>query len=210
MQSASSPVIVTEEAEVGEALASLGLTVEIVRRVAIAAASARAESLPVDPAGAPGQLSYIHGVRAMRLDLLSIIGWEESRAGNVESMVNHLIGVQVCFQNVDRACKISPPLAISGKGSASRRLVNSGQLELFASSSEASYLRGRNPAVWYICVSVDVHGVFAEVSCPRPFDGNQFDGFVKRLFVVSESLEPKPASRSDDDDLDFDVTVSKK
>ncbi len=210
MHPASSPVIVTEEAEVGEALGSLGLTIEIVRRVAIAAASARAESLPVDPAGAAGQLSYIHGVRAMRLDLLSI-GWDESRAGNVESMVNHLIGVQVCFQNVDRACKPSPPLAISEKGPASRRLVNSGQLELFASSSEASsYLRGRNPAVWYICVSVDAHGVFAEVSCPRPFDGNQFDGFVKRLFVVSESLEPKPASRSDDDDLDFDVAVSKK
>lgn len=206
------PVVVTEEWQVKQELRVLGLTPEIIRNIAIAAAGARADALPVDPCSAPGTLAYIQGVRSIRLQLLPQ-GWEISRVGNVESTVNFKRGVQLCFQNVDVACTAKNPEAISGKGAASRSLVLSGQTELFPRQEEAPEQElGTTPVVWLICVSSDDETVRAEVSCPEAFEGNQFEGFKKRLFVIDESFEPSPdQSRNSDDDFpDIDVQVTKK
>lgn len=209
-------VIVAAEWQVRQELRALGLTPEIVRNVAIASAAARSESLPVDPCSAPGTQAYIHGVRNIRLQLLPN-GWEVSRCGNVEATVNHELGIQLCFQNVDRACGDKDPEAISGKGAGSRHLINAGQTELFPSprnnDQNASRIFGATPTVWMICVSSDDYTVRAEVSCPEIFEGNQFEGFVRRLFVVDESFGPTPdkiKEPKDDDALDFDVQVTKK
>lgn len=207
-----SPSIVTVSWQVDQALLDIGLTREIVREIAFAAAGARADALSVDPSGTPGTLSYIHGVRTTRLKLMPH-SWRESREGNVEATVNHTLGVQLFFQNVDRACGDNDPQAISGKGSASRKLIRSGQMELFDAVGPKADKTGRLPTVWLICVSVDDDSVRAEVSCPDVFEGNQFEGFVQRLFVVDESIEPKPTSRKDSDDdgeLEIDIPVSKK
>lgn len=210
--STSHPVIVDAAWQVRQELAAIGLTPDIVRTVALAAAGARAETLPVDPCGAAGIQAYIYGVRAIRLQLLPL-GWELSRVGNVEATVNHDLGIQICFQNVDRACGIHDPAAISGKGSGSRELIQSGQTELFAIPGAGDiHVQGAAPTVWLICVSSDDNTVRAEVSCPEIFEGNQFDGFVKRLFVVDDSFGPEP-EKSDlphDDFPDFDVQVTKK
>jgi hypothetical protein len=105
-------IVVREEREVRRGLKAVGLTPLIVREVAIAAVSARAEALSVDPNGAPGLLSYIYGVRTIRLQLLPK-GWRVDRSGNVEATVNDELGVQLFFQNVDRACAVIDPNAIS-------------------------------------------------------------------------------------------------
>lgn len=206
-------VVVTGEVQVNHALREIGLTRGIVRDVVDAAVGARADALAVDPNGTPGLLSYIHGVRAIRLKLLPISGWRESRSGNVESTVNDKLGVQICFQNVDRACSDDPPQAISGKGSASRDLVQRGLFDTVADLETETGKIGRLPTVWMICVSADDNSVCAEVSCPNAFDGNQFDGFARRLFVINETIEPKLAKRIDsekDSDIEFDIQVSKK
>jgi len=161
-------------------LRKIGLTRDIVIEIALSAAAARADSLPVDPSSAPGMLSYIYGVRAIRLHLLKL-GWRESRQGNVESTVNDEIGVQLCFQNVDAACNdFKNPHAISGKGTASRSLVAAGQGELFgrATDSVEADVFGSTPTVWVICVSVEGFSVRAEVSCPKNFEGSQFENFI--------------------------------
>lgn len=208
----SRTAIVEQEWQVKHELAKLGLTAELIREVAIAAAGARAETLPIDPCSAPGTQAYIYGVRAIRLRLLPQ-GWEMSRVGNVESTVNHDLGVQIFFQNVDQACGIRDPEAISGKGAASRDLVQSGQGELFPrEESRSTQERGSPLKVWLICVSSDDTHVRAEVSCPEVFQGSQFEGFKKRLFVVDESFGPtsKKVGRPDDDFPDLDVQVTRK
>lgn len=204
-------VIVSAEWQVKQELRALGLTPEIVRNVAIASAGARTDAMPIDPCSAPGIFAYIHGVRNIRRQLLPN-GWKISRVGNVESTVNYELGVQLCFQSVDRACGDKDPEAISAKGAGSRRLVHDGQLELFR-NSPGSRTFGSTPTVWMVCVSSDDDTVRAEVSCPASFEGGQFDGFVRRLFVVDESFGPQPGKAKnpeDDDDLDFDVPVTKK
>lgn len=207
------PVVVTIPWQVDQALRAIGLTREIVHEIAMAAAGARVDALSVDPSGTPGILSYIYGVRTTRLKLLPL-GWRESREGNVEATVNDAMGVQFLFQNVDRACGDNDPQAISGKGSASRHLVRSGQMDMFDVVDPRADQIGRRPTVWLICVSVDDDAVRAEVSCPDVFEGNQFEGFVRRLFVVDESDGPKPTLRKDSDDDDgelaMDIPVTKK
>ncbi len=207
-------VVVREPQDVDNALNQIGLTRDIVVEVALSAAAARADTLPVDPALAPGMLSYIYGVRAIRMSLLKK-GWRISRQGNVESTVNDVLGIQLFFQNVDLACEEShDPQAVSGKGRASRDLVAAGQGELFGhpEGETAISALGCTPKVWVICVSVKGFSVRAEVSCPKAFQGAQFEAFHQRIFVLDENLEPTFQRHAiNEDDLDdFDIEISKK
>lgn len=208
------PQNVTDGLQVKSALDALGLTAEIVSNVARAAAGAKADALAVDPCSTPGQLAYIYGVRSIRLQLLPK-GWRISREGNVESTINHDLGIQLCFQNVHRACSERDPEAISGKGSGSRKLIHDGQAELFGSaSSRVPKTVGATPTVWVICVSSDERTIRAELSCPESFEGEQFEGFSKRIFVLDETLDPNPRTDKDSDDgdnaTDFEVRISRK
>lgn len=185
------PVLVSDAWSVRQELRALGLTLEGVTEIARQAAAAKAEALAVDPCSTPGTLAYIYGVRATRLKLIPE-GWRISRSGNVESTVNDDLGIQLVFQNVDLACDIRDPQAISGKGAGSRKLVEFGkQGELFERhDTPAAKSRGVVPTVWVLCVSTEGKKLRAEVSCPDAFEGNQFEGFSKRIFVVNEDLGP--------------------
>lgn len=211
---AKKPILITDDWQIQQELRNLGLTADIVAAIARACASGRAEALGVDPVSAPGTLAYIQGVRTVRLQLLPH-GWRMSRTGNVESTVNDELGIQLCFQNVDMACTDRNPQAISGKGSGSRQLILDGQGELFERKEQGKQqIRGAAPMVWVVCVSTDEKRLRAEVSCPEVFEGNQFEGFSKRIFVVDEDLSPTPDNidRPDrgDDSGDVEVRVVKK
>lgn len=183
-------VVVSDSINVKQDLSILGLTPEIVADVARQSAYARADALDVDPRGASGTFAYHRGVRAIRLHLIPK-GWRICREGNVESTINDDLGVRLIFQNVDIACSPRIPKAISGKGSGSRRLINDGrQRELFDRNELLrSSLFGSVPVVWMLCASFERGRLCAEISCPDMFDGNQFEGFSTRIFVVDEDLD---------------------
>jgi len=194
-------------------LERLGLTPAFVREVAERAAAARAEATPLDPVGTAGLRSYQMGTRAIRERLLPL-GWIMAHDGNVESTVNHELGIQLIFQNVGLACGPADPEAISGKGAASRKLINAGQGELF-SSTDSVVVLGTVPTVWLVCVSADEQTLRAEVSCPASFEGAQFNGFQRRLIVVEDLLTDRPLPRRTDVDVGvpdelLDVPVIKK
>ena len=88
MKNQPDPIIVDDEATAEQDLAAIGLSAGLIRKVALAAAAGRAESLRVDPVSAPGQLAYIYGVRELRLGL-EREGWKINRDGNVEATVNN-------------------------------------------------------------------------------------------------------------------------
>jgi len=208
------PIVINEGYSVHQELHALGLTVHIVTSIARKAAAAKAEALEIDPSSTPGTLAYINGVRAIRMELLPL-GWRLSRTGNVEATVNDELGIQICFQNVDIAGTEQNPQAISGKGAGSRKLIQDGQAELFdRDAPEAVDAFGSVPTVWVVCVSVDSKKLRAEVSCPEAFEGNQFEGFSKRIWVVDEDLEPTPGIIGQPDDssgsLEHEVRIAKK
>lgn len=207
-------IVIDEDSLVRQELRALGLTVDIVTSIARKAAAAKAEALEIDPSSTPGMLAYIAGVRAIRLDLLPL-GWRISRTGNVESTVNDKLGIQLCFQNVDVACMERHPQAISGKGAGSRKLIHDGQAELFdREAPEATDALGSTPTVWAVCVSTDAKKLRAEVSCPEAFEGNQFEGFSKRIWVVDEDLEPTFGNIGEPEDgsgpVEHEVRIAKK
>lgn len=205
-----------DDPDVREQLTALGLTPEIVGTVARMVAAAKAEALEIDPANSAGQRAYMMGVRAKRLMLLPL-GWRMSRSGGVEATVNDELGIQMCYQTVDIACNEQEPRAISGKGSGSRKLIQDGQQgELFERDvPESPVPLGVAPKVWVICVSTDAKKLRAEVSCPDAFEGDQFEGFSTRIFVVDEDLDAQPVGgdrKPDDsgDAGDFEVRIAKK
>lgn len=207
-------IVINEGFSVHQELRSLGLTVDIVTSIARKAAAAKAEALEIDPSSTPGTLAYINGVRAIRMALLTR-GWRLSRTGNVEATVNDKLGIQICFQNVDIACAKQNPQAISGKGAGSRKLIQNGQAELFdRDAPEATDALGSTPTVWVICVSTDSKKLRAEVSCPDIFEGNQFEGFSKRIWVVDEDMEPTLGNIGQTDDssgpVEHEVRIARK
>lgn len=207
-------VVVNEGFHVHQELRALGLTVDIVSSIARKALAAKAEALEIDPSSTPGTFAYIKGVRAIRMGLMPL-GWRLSRTGNVESTVNDELGIQLCFQNVDVACTERHPQAISGKGAGSRRLIQDGQTELFdRDAPEAVDAVGSTPTVWVVCVSTEGKKLRAEVSCPEAFEGNQFEGFRKRIWVVDEVLEAAPSIIDQPDDasgpVEHEVRIAKK
>lgn len=208
------PIVISEEFRVQQELRALGLTSEIVRSIARMSAAAKAEALEIDPACTPGMLAYIKGVRGIRLELLPL-GWRIGRPGNVEATVNDKLGIQICFQNVDVACTDQDPQAISGKGAGARKLVQQGQTELFdRADPKAEDAIGSVPTVWFVCVSTDSERLRAEVSCPEAFEGNQFEQFSKRIFVLDEELNPSPTDKNQPDDgsgsMEHEVRITKK
>lgn len=208
------PVVINDASHVRHELHALGLTSDIVTTIARKAAAAKAEALAIDPFNSPGLLAYIFGVRAVRTELIAL-GWRMSRAGNVESTVNDELGIQICFQNVDTACTDRLPQAISGKGAGSRKLIQAGQAELFdRTAPDAVNALGSTPTVWVVCVSTDDNKLMAEVSCPEPFEGKQFEGFSKRIWVVDEDLATAldRIDRPDDgsDSEEHEVRIARK
>ncbi|MEZ2293912.1 hypothetical protein [Variovorax sp. RCC_210] len=207
--------IIEEPADAERELAALGLTVEMVTRVARQSRSAKMETLPIDPCNSPGTQSYIYGVRAIRKAQLRKKGWRMCRDGNLEATVNDKLGIQLLFQNVDCACGVGrDPESMSEKGGGARRLVQSGnQRELFGGVQPAKFGKiGTTPKVWLICVSSDEKTLKAEVSAPMDFEGNQYSGFSKRIFVVNERFDPEvtPINNDDTGGPDVEVLVKRK
>ncbi len=207
------PLIVHDESQVEEKLQKIGLSKLEIVEVAHAAAAAKADALPVDPSGTPGTLSYINGVRTIRL-ILGQKNWRIVKTGNVEATVNDDLNIQLLFQNVDLAChEHKEPHSISAKGSASRRLITIGQTDLFDDTTQETIetpVHGKNPTVWIVCVSINDTSLCAEVSRPKTFRGNQFEGFHERIFVLNENSDPiidENNSINDDiDDFDFEIS----
>lgn len=210
----SKPTVISADLEVKQELRSLGLTREVVQVVARAAAGAKVDTLPVDPCNAPGTFAYHFGVRHTRLQLLPLGGWRMGRNGNIEATINDTIGIQLWFQNVDQACREREPQAIWDKGSGARDLVQRGlQRDLFERPKDSSPVPlGASLTVWIICVSTEGKRLCAEVSCPENFEGDQFEKFSRRIFVVDESLDSKPEPKKNQDDgaSDYEVKIARK
>lgn len=204
-------------------LESVGLTKAECLTIAHKAASARNESIFIDPISASGQLAYIYGNRALRQALLAKEGWEIDRTDNIESTVNYERGLRIIYQNVERASDpLKGPKAISEKGNGSARIVNAAQILLFPEweQEKAQSLARLNAldgmAVWYFCVSVEGEygdDVRVEISRPLSIESKQFKDFDERIFIVQmgEWGSVADAKQDVEDSFDdFEVEVTRK
>ncbi len=207
-------IIIEQQVDVEASLARIGLTVDGIVRIAQAASFARREYLlGIDAANYPGTMAYHAGVRSLRLETLPH-GWVQDKFRNIEVIVNHRLGVMVGFQNVDRACAAIEPQAISRRGEATKQLVRTPHMESLFLDAKTPSVRhtGAFPSVWFVCVAANEYLIQAEVSRPKPFEGDYFEGFDERIFVVNEHIDGEPevlvdsAAYEEIDDLDIVIT----
>ncbi|MEM9734404.1 MAG: hypothetical protein AAF903_13100 [Pseudomonadota bacterium] len=100
---AFSTSIVDESFAVEERLADFGLNKAQFLAIRDSARAATDDASPLMPLNAPGTLGYIHGVEALRGQILDSI-WQIDRTLGVEAVVNRERGIRIGYQNVDRAC----------------------------------------------------------------------------------------------------------
>jgi hypothetical protein len=151
--------------------------------------AARSDAIELDPPGTPGQLSYIYGSRHLRL-LFQSRGWLIDQAENIASVLHPTLGTRIVFQNVDLACSpFRSPKAISGKGPAADRMIDAAQGRLFDDHELPEAVRSSTrsklgKAAWYFCVSFNGDDVAAEMSLPASVKGQNFSGFIERIFIM--------------------------
>ncbi|UVM01994.1 hypothetical protein LOY41_12105 [Pseudomonas atacamensis] len=210
-------LIIDQPASVLDALQSLGVTREAVIHIARSAVSARSEYLPgIDAVNFPGTRAYQEGIRQTRLRLKALPqGWVTRKFNNIELVYSADLGVMVGFQNVDRACGDIDPKAISERGEGTRQLVSLPyQRSLFSSDRVGTTPKaiGAFPVIWFICVAAHSDRIQVEVSRPKPFTSDQFEGFFERIFIADEPVNDKPLDEVvvDDQVDEPEIFISKK
>lgn len=198
-----------EDLEVSQKIARFGLTKDDLIEVAKRAVTAKNDATSLDPINAPGTLAYIYGTRALREILGLRGGWTPDRTDNIESVYNEELDIRIIYQNVDQACRDIQPKAISGKGKASKRLVDDSTPSLFPEHDLQESLQAPNKTVWYLCVSSNEEEISVELSRPREIEDSQFSDFLERIFLMSETvLEIFEDDEAEADD--FEIKISRK
>jgi hypothetical protein len=182
------PLLYKEDWEIDARLLPFEVTRTELIEVARAVVAARADAVENDPVAAEGQFAYIFGTRSTRT-LWRRKGWLLHREENIEAVKHPKIDLKVIYQSVDLAAHVAhDPRAVSGKGSGADRLIDTGQGSLFTAEQLAaghgSKFTPLNSGAWFYCVSVDGDDVRAELSLPIRISGNNFDGFIERIFIV--------------------------
>jgi hypothetical protein len=209
--------VYADEWEVEPRLAEFNATRDELLHVVGKIVGARADAIDDDPLGSAGQFAYIFGTRNIR-GVFKPKGWERYREENVEAVRDPATGRQIIYQSVDLAGSPNrSPLAIRGKGSGARRLIDAAQGSLFSAEElpeRLPLLTGEIPLVWYFCVSVNYNEtgeclVGAELSLPLP--GDNFAGFLERIFVHPNApwgrgIKPDAF----DEAIEFEPRISRK
>jgi len=206
----------TEVWEVDQRLVSFGVTRQELIKVVAGVVAARADAVDNDPVTAEGLFAYIFGTRFLR-SLFRSKGYLTYRKDNIEGVEHAERDLKIIYQNVDVAASIQQtPRALSAKGSASDRVIESGQGDLFTEEELASahvVKFGKiETGVWYFCVSVSGDDVRAELSLPMRIEGGNFADFIERIFIVrgGEWAGLIVQSEPDQGPAEFEPVVTRK
>lgn len=215
------PAITHSAVDVDRRLSDFGITREQVLAIRDSARAASDDASPLMPANAPGTLAYIHGVEAMREQILDD-EWKVDRTLGVEAVINrHLRGpIRLCYQNVDRACDlVMHPLPRSAKGPAMARMCSAPLFEHYGMILETDHHRvpkgeledphGEDVSTYFVMVGED-----GSVEVSRPIiEGHRYVGFVERIFI-DQPNDDDWEENMDNPDLgpvdDFEVEVTLK
>jgi hypothetical protein len=159
------------------------------------------------PLNAAGMLSYLHGVGALREQLVGP-HYVMDRACGIESVVSRNRTIRIGFQNVDKCCVQMPPLPRTDKGSGAESLSGPSLFEhVGMESGPLTGVRSDGILTYYVMVGLDGS---IELSCPVIEKGKYVE-WIERIFIHSPGADWEAEPVTDDGPLDdFDVSVSFK
>ena len=170
-------------------LADFELIIEQMLAIRDSARAAFDDASPLMPQNAPGTLAYIHGVGALRGQILDG-EWVIDRTLGVEAVINHRLGIRVGYQNVDRSCDLNfPPMPRSEKGSGSARLCRLSLFDFYGvvlesdsdrlPSDDTTDPHSDQVVTYFVMVGEDGS---VELSCPV-IANKRYADFVERIFI---------------------------
>jgi len=198
-------------------LADFNLTLSPFLIIRDAARAAADDASPLMPLNAQGTLAYIHGVEALRGQILDN-DWKIDRTLGVEAIINHELGIRIGYQNVDKACDlIFKPMPRSAKGAATERMCGAPLFDYYGMALETDKDRlprddVKDPHSDQVITYFVMVGEDGSVELSSPIIENQrFSDFRERIFIDrpeedwDTQLEPDSAPTED-----FDVPVTFK
>lgn len=206
--------IIENPTDASRRLADFGLTIEQMLAIRDSARAASDDASPLMPQNAPGTLAYIHGVGALRAQILSD-EWVIDRTLGVEAVINHRLGIRISYQNVDRSCDPDfPPMPRSEKGSGSARLCRLPLFEHYGVILESDTDRLPSDDVedphsgqvvtYFVMVGEDGS---VELSCPV-IANKRYSDFGERIFIDRPDDDEDVRMDPDTGPVeDFDVPV---
>ncbi len=177
-------IILNNSIESTNRLDEMNLTLDQIKEIAFRASSARNSAVSNHPITAPGQFSYLEGVRAMRDVLVTDKSdWDKLIDKNLEFVINKKTGDKILFQNVDFACipDHDPQPASKRNGSYKRRVISSNQGELPNFESEVE-----STNTWMICVSEQDSQVSVEFSLAGEVLQSGKYMYLERIFISQD------------------------
>ena len=209
--------IVDEHAAIEERLADFGLNIAQFLAVRDSARAATDDASPLMPLNAPGTLGYIHGVEALRGQILDGT-WQIDRTLGVEAVINRELGIRIGYQNVDKACDpVFKPMPRTAKGPASEKmcgvpLFDYYDMELETDADRLPSENVKDPladqiTTYFVMVGEDGS---VELSCPI-IKNHRYADFVERIFIETPDVDWEEKIDSEDGPLeDFDIDISLK
>lgn len=198
-------------------LADFGLTIMQFLTIRDSARAAADDASPLMPLNAQGTLAYIHGVEALRGQILDS-DWIIDRTLGVEAIINHELGIRIGYQNVDKACDpVFKPMPRSAKGVATERMCSAPLFDYYGMNLEVDKDRlprddVKDPHSERVTTYFVMVGEDGSVELSSPIIENQrFADFRERIFIDrpeedwDTQLEPDSIPTEE-----FDVTVTFK
>lgn len=198
-------------------LADFRLTVSQILAIRDSARAAADDASPLMPMNAPGTLAYIHGVAALRGQILDG-EWVIDRTLGIEAIINHELGIRIGYQNVDRACDaVFKPMPRSAKGPASERLCSFPLFDYYGMALDSDKDRlpsddmkdphGDQVATYFVMVGEDGS---VELSCPI-ITNQRYADFRERIFIDQPDGDWAGQIEPDVEPVeDFEVNVTLK
>lgn len=165
------------------------------------------DASPYMPLNAAGMLSYLHGVGALREQLVGEY-YVMDRTCGIESVISRDATIRIGFQNVDKCCVEMAPLPRSEKGSGAEALSGPSLFEHAGiETGPLTGVKSDGIQTYYVMVGVDGS---IELSCPV-IEKGRYIGWIERIFIYSPDADWDAAPHVGDGPLeDFDVSVSFK
>lgn len=163
------------------------------------------DASPAMPLNAAGMLSYLHGVGALREQLVGP-NYVTDRTCGIESVVSRDRTFRIGFQNVDKACAVMEPIPRTEKGNGAEILSGPSLFEhVGIEPGPLTAVKSDGILTYYVMVGLDGS---IELSCPV-IERGKYISWKERIFIFSPDGDWEAEVDVEPVD-DFDISVSFK
>jgi hypothetical protein len=207
------PNVKTSPRDITDALAELGLTVEILSDAILRGENARDSCTANDPPSAPGFYSWAGTVRALR-DILIPLGWMRNDDVNYSRVVNAELNVAIAVVTGDEGTgnKDMSPKTKYPKGPATQAAVSCNQGNLFGNGDapEPEAEPDDNRITWMLLRKRTGDTVYAELSLPSLMSDGQVERWEGRIILEPMTFDPLIDVEDDSSEPPIDIVVRRR